>query len=94
MLLSLLEGEQDVVILDKMDFSLSIEDIKNRILDVYGNFLVSIELYPLEKLEPGEDPSVTMLSALSKRCDFNVLQHTSLNKVNRKFNSSVFEGCI
>ena len=48
MLLSLLEGEQDVVILDKMDFSLSIEDIKNRILDVYGVFLLRIELYPLD----------------------------------------------
>lgn len=54
MLLSLLEGEQDVFILDKMDFSLSFEDIKNRILDVYGVFLITIELYPLDKLQPGE----------------------------------------
>jgi hypothetical protein len=74
MLLSLLEGEQDVIILDKMDFSLSFEDIKNRILDVYGVFLLNIELYPLEKLQAGEQPEVTMLSALSKRCNFNVLQ--------------------
>lgn len=35
-----------------------------------------------------------MLSQLSKRHDFNVLQSVSLNKVNRKFNSSVFEGEI
>ena len=62
MLLSLLEGEQDVFILDKMDFSLSFEDIKNRILDVYGVFLITIELYPLDKLQPGEAPEVTMLS--------------------------------
>ncbi len=62
MLLSLLEGEQDVFILDKMDFSLSFEDIKNRILDVYGVFLITIELYPLDKLQPGEEPEVTMLS--------------------------------
>jgi hypothetical protein len=59
---SLLEGEQDVFILDKMDFSLSFEDIKNRILDVYGVFLITIELYPLDKLQPGEEPEVTMLS--------------------------------
>ena len=62
MLLSLLEGEQDVFILDKMDFSLSFEDIKNRILDVYGVFLITIELYPLDKLQPGEEPEVPMLS--------------------------------
>lgn len=74
MLLSLLEGEQDVVILDKMDFSLSIEDIKNRILDVYGVFLLRIELYPLDQLQSGEEAEVTMLSILSKRCNFNVLQ--------------------
>jgi len=54
MLLSLLEGEQDVFILDKMDFSLSLEDIKNRILDVYGVFLITVELYPINKLEAKE----------------------------------------
>jgi len=42
MLLSLLEGEQDLEILTKMSFSLSIEDLKNRIVNVYGVFLHSM----------------------------------------------------
>jgi len=39
MLISLLEGEKDVEILQKMAFSLTIDDMKERLLNVFGGFL-------------------------------------------------------
>lgn len=52
-LLSLLEGEEDTEICSKMAFSISIEDIKDRMLNVFGVFLHSIKLFPLTKLKEG-----------------------------------------
>ena len=52
MLVSLLEGEQDIEILQKMSFSLSVEDMKERLVNVFGNFLHKLKLYPLDQLEP------------------------------------------
>lgn len=53
MLVSLLEGEQDLEILTKMQFSLTIEDLKERLLNVFGVFLNEHKLYPKECLEAG-----------------------------------------
>ena len=46
MLTSLLEGEEDIEILQKMNFSLQPSDMKNRMLNVFGMFLKEIGLYP------------------------------------------------
>jgi hypothetical protein len=53
MLVSLLEGELDFEILQKMAFSLSIEDMKERLVNVFGVFLHKLKLYPVNLLEPG-----------------------------------------
>jgi hypothetical protein len=53
MLVSLLEGEQDIEILQKMSFSLSVEDLKERLVNVFGVFLHQLKLFPLNKLEKG-----------------------------------------
>ena len=50
-LLSLLEGEEDIEICQKMAFSISIEDIKDRMLNVFGVFLHTIKLFPVTKLK-------------------------------------------
>lgn len=46
MIVSLLEGEEDVEILQRMNFSLQISDLKNRMLNVFGNFLINLKLFP------------------------------------------------
>ena len=51
MLVSLLEGEQDLEILQKMQFSLTIEDLKERLLNVFGVFLHKHNLYPKHLLD-------------------------------------------
>ena len=53
MLVALLEGETDVEIQQKMAFSLSVDDLKDRMLNVFGVFLSEIKLFPLNKLQPG-----------------------------------------
>lgn len=63
-LLSLLEGEEDFEICSKMAFSISIEDIKDRMLNVFGVFLHSIKLFPITKLKEGQDET-TPLKVLS-----------------------------
>lgn len=63
-LLSLLEGEEDFEICSKMAFSISIEDIKDRMLNVFGVFLHSIKLFPITKLK-GEQNETTPLKVLS-----------------------------
>lgn len=61
MLVSILEGEQDLEILQKMAFSLSIEDMKERLLNVFGVFLHKLKLYPITLLEAGQSPENTPL---------------------------------
>lgn len=39
MLVSLLEGEKDLEILAKMSFSITMDDMKDRLLNVFGVFL-------------------------------------------------------
>jgi len=56
MLVSLLEGEQDLEILSKMAFSISVEDLKERLVNVFGVFLHKLKLYPVNLLEPGQSP--------------------------------------
>lgn len=77
-----------------MAFSLSIEDIKNRILNVYGVFLHSMQLYPINKLKEGQTCEMTMLSELSKEHNFNVLEEVSLNKILKRMTTELFNGNI
>ena len=51
MLTSLLEGEEDVDILQKMAFSLQPPDLKKRMLNVFGGFLKQLGIFP--KVPPG-----------------------------------------
>ena len=94
MLLSLLEGEQDIEILQKMAFSLSIQDIKERIMNVFGVFLNTMGLFPVKKLKPGETPQTVLLSKLSVSNQNNVLGDVSINKINKFMTTDVFEGEI
>ena len=48
MLTSLLEGEEDLEILQRMNFSLQIDDLKDRMLNVFGNFLIKLEIFPMK----------------------------------------------
>jgi hypothetical protein len=50
MLISLLEGEKDIEILQKMAFSLTIDDLKERLLNVFGGFLITLKMFPLTHL--------------------------------------------
>lgn len=50
MVVSLLEGEEDLEILQRMNFSLQISDLKNRMLNVFGNFLIKLNLFPYNQL--------------------------------------------
>lgn len=50
MVVSLLEGEEDVEILQRMNFSLQVSDLKNRMLNVFGNFLIKLKLFPVHQL--------------------------------------------
>lgn len=62
MLVSLLEGEKDLEILGKMAFSLSQEDLKERLVTVFGVFLHNLKLYPANLLEEGQTPENTTLN--------------------------------
>ena len=50
MIVSLLEGEEDIEILQRMNFSLQISDLKDRMLNVFGNFLIKLKLFPYHQL--------------------------------------------
>jgi hypothetical protein len=69
LLVAELEGELDIEILQKMSFSLSVDDLKDRLLNVFGVFLDNLSLYPIDKLNKGEIPARTPLSELSSRKD-------------------------
>jgi hypothetical protein len=77
-----------------MAFSLSIEDIKNRILNVYGVFLNCMQLYPINKLQAGQSSEMTMLSELSKDNNYNALEEVSLNKILKRMTTEIFNGNI
>ena len=65
-LVSLLEGETDFEIQQKMCFSLQFDDLKERLLTVFGVFLHTKKLFPLEFLQEGQSPENTTLAVLSK----------------------------
>ena len=94
MLVSLLEGEQDLEILQKMSFSLSAEDLKERFLNVFGRFLHRLKLFPVNKLSKEQMPETTPLAVLSKQHDNNCLSAVSINKINRKLVRDSFEDNI
>ena len=92
-LLSLLEGEEDIEICQKMAFSISIEDIKDRMLNVFGVFLHSIKLFPVTKLKDDQDEN-TPLKVLSVENSNNFLSDVSVNRVNRKLKGDSFDGVL
>lgn len=94
MLLSLLEGEQDIEILQKMSFSLSVEDLKERLVNVFGNFLHKLKLYPLNLIQPGQRPESVPLNVLSKANKDNCLAAVSINRIRAKLQRDSFEGNI
>jgi hypothetical protein len=94
MLVSLLEGESDFEILQKMAFSLSIEDMKERLVNVFGVFLHKLKLYPVNLLELGQSPESTPLNQLSKARDHNCLANVSINKIKLRMKRDSFEGNI
>jgi len=94
MLLSLLEGGEDIEILQKMAFSLSINDMKDRMVNVFGNFLVKIDLMPKGRLPTGEDYGSMPLSKLSKEGGGNILANVQVNKINSMLNKDSFEGNV
>ena len=49
LLTSLLEGKEDKDILSKMAFSLQIPELKNRMLNVFGKFLLQLGLLKLQE---------------------------------------------
>lgn len=81
---SLLEGEQDLEIISKMAFSLQIEDLKERLVNVFGVFLHKLKLFPVNHLEPGQTPENTPLSKVSKAKDNNCLSEISINKIKNR----------
>ena len=77
-----------------MAFSLSFEDLKERLVNVFGVFLHQLKLYPVNLLEPGETPEHTPLNQLSKARDNNCLASVSINKIKRRISRDSFEGNI
>ena len=73
--------------------SLSVEDIKNRMLNVFGVFLNNIKLFPLLKLKEGQDET-TQLKILSVENGNNFLSDVSVNRINRKLAGDSFEGVL
>lgn len=51
MLVSLLEGEKDLEILAKMSFSITMDDMKDRLLNVFGVFLQQHKIFPAHLLD-------------------------------------------
>lgn len=94
LLVSLCEGEQDLEILNKMAFSLQIDDLKERLVNVFGVFLHKLKLYPINHLEPGQTPEHTPLNQVSKAKDNNCLSEISINKIKNRIQKDSFEGCI
>ena len=80
MIVSLLEGEEDIDILQRMTFSLQIGDMKNRMLNVFGNFLVKLKLFP-EAAMPKEGQDAVNLAKMSEKHNGEVLKSVSSNRI-------------
>lgn len=77
-----------------MSFSLSGDDLKERLLNVFGSFLNNLGLYPVNKLEPGMTAESTPLTAISAEHKRNCLGAVSINKIQRRLKKDSFEGNI
>ena len=77
MLTSLVEGSEDTEIIGKMCFSLQIGDLKNRMLNVFGNYLDEIGMYPDVDEEDDNKPTSTH----SEKCEYNFLGKVSMSKI-------------
>ena len=93
MIVSLLEGEEDIDILQRMTFSLQIGDLKNRMLNVFGNFLIKLKLFPQAAL-PKDDSEAVNLAKLSKKHNGEVLKSVSANRITSRLQKDSFEGNI
>ena len=91
MLTSLLEGEEDMEILSRMNFSLDVPDLKNRMLNVFGNYLKEIKMYPTLGEDDDEDEQT---SSLSEKHQFNFLMSISSTKLDNGLKSDSFDTCI
>ena len=76
-----------------MAFSISIEDIKDRMLNVFGVFLHSIKLFPVTKLKEDQDET-TPLKTLSIENSNNFLSDVSVNRITRKLSGDSFDGVL
>jgi hypothetical protein len=76
-----------------MAFSISIEDIKDRMLNVFGVFLHTIKLFPVTKLKDDQDEN-TPLKVLSVENSNNFLSDVSVNRINRKLKGDSFDGVL
>ena len=90
MLTSLLEGEEDLMLLDRMNVSLQIPDLKNRMVNVFGNYLKEIDLYP----KCSEEEEGLQTTKLSELYNYNFFQSVSMNKIEAKLEAASFESCI
>lgn len=77
-----------------MSFSLSVEDLKERLLNVFGNFLHKLKLYPLNLIQPGQRPESVPLNFLSQANKDNCLAAVSINRIRAKLQRDSFEGNI
>ena len=95
MIISLLEGEEDIEILSRMNFSLQIEDLKNRMLNVFGTFLVNLKLFPYHQLTKDQNIENINLAKISKKqWKGNFLANVSVNRVTSRLTKESFEGNI
>jgi hypothetical protein len=88
MLLSLLEGSDNKETLEKMVSTIVFDDLKNRMLNVFGKFLIKLGEFPMMKLrEMGKEDSDAELplSKLSNETapKYNFLDEVSLKIINR-----------
>jgi hypothetical protein len=94
MLTSLIEGPEDMYILKKMHFSLQISDLKKRMFNVFGIFLISLDLYPRYALLEGEEPETVQMSVVSARNHHNILSDLSTNKINNRVTKDSYDSNV
>ena len=91
MLTSLLEGEEDKAMLERMGFCLQITDLKKRLLNVFGCFIKGLGIFP--KL-PDEQQGLPLSSLSTEENDYNILGPISLSRVTAGLSSGSFDGPV
>lgn len=94
MIVSLLEGEEDIDILQKMNFSLQVGDLKNRMLNVFGVFIINLKLFPMHLLTKEQQKEDINLAKLSKKFNGNFLASLSVNRVSSRLHKGSFDSNI